>query len=140
MKYLVSATSCEDNSVGGIFLGESWPHGDDCSFWRTRSRRSPFLKIFKKTGVLWFSPPIPPAGTLLDSGASREDNSDGEVFLETRSPWGFTAISRRGCCQASAAIRADKPVVAGFSGERFTLPFFVSKNLFPQYYICKIHI
>ena len=50
-------------------------------FARTRGGAHPLFKTFKKTGVLWFSPPIPPAGTLLDSGASREDNSDGEVFL-----------------------------------------------------------
>ena len=120
--------SCEDNSVGGGFLGVSHCHRATIVRFERDRGTHPFFMKFKKTGVLWFSPPIPPAGTLLDSGASRGDNSDGEVFIETRSPWGFTAISRRGCCQASAAIRADKPVVAGFSGERFSLPFFCFKK------------
>ena len=48
-----------------------------------------FVTLLPKTGILVFSSPLPPAGKLLDSRASREDNSDGEI----KDNWASLSIS-----------------------------------------------
>lgn len=135
VKYLVSATS----SRGAFSKGGSLPRVHVCSQGRVEALTL-FSRHLRKQEFFGFHLLYRRRGRCSTPGLAVKTTQTGRSFYKPEayrvSPLyhgGAAARLRQRSVQTSQWWRA-------FQGRGFLSLFFVSKNLFPQYYICKIHI
>ena len=118
-------------TVGEFFQGESLPPGDDCSFRRTRSRRSPiFSRHLRKQEFFGFHLHSTAGGDAARlRGYPWRQARRGGLFLRNQKPLGFIALPRRGQGRLlPSAVKTTQWWRAFRASFSISLPLFLGQN------------